>query len=268
MLKRQIIEENTKRKAKNTELKSKVVELEARLAILEQSSLIVSEQPQNKKEVSSDVSVDIISDSLPIHEVHSQLKLTEQIEEVPKLPDQEKTSEDMETNAFLIKIHKKSISNKIRKRNKEKKLSKAVEDQVSLQKIFDTTSSISSSEKLVSTKNGTSDAEGLAMKANQKKILSWYLYAKEFLIMINDIMANGNVSEKKAKGQVYDFIIQQLPDTKRENLCKQTQRAIKIFNLFEKIGIDKVQYIITYSANSISKITNEELQKVIDHFSN
>ncbi|GES80322.1 hypothetical protein GLOIN_2v1620891 [Rhizophagus clarus] len=233
---RQIIEENTKRKAKNTELKSKVVELEARLAILEQSSLIVSEQPQNKKEVSSDVSVDIISDSLPIHEVHSQLKLTEQIEEVPKLPDQEKTSEDMETNAFLIKIHKKSISNKIRKRNKERNL-------------------------LVSTKNGTSDAEGLAMKANQKKILSWYLYAKEFLIMINDIMANGNVSEKRQKGQVYDFIIQQLPDTKRENLCKQTQRAIKIFNLFEKIGIDKVQYIITYSANSISKITNEGTPK-------
>src|SRR6266496_3795629 len=48
----------------------------------------------------------------------------------------------------------------------------------------------------------------------------------------------------------------------------KTQRAIKIFNLFEKIGIDKVQYIKIYSANSISKITNEELQKVIDYFSN
>jgi hypothetical protein len=57
-------------------------------------------------------------------------------------------------NAFLVEVHKRSISNEIRKRNKEKKLSKAVEDQVSLQKISDTASGISSSEKLVSIKNG------------------------------------------------------------------------------------------------------------------
>ncbi|RHZ49334.1 hypothetical protein Glove_522g11 [Diversispora epigaea] len=80
-------------------------------------------------------------------------------------------------------------------------------------------------------------------------------------------MIKYNIGEKKAKGLVYDFIIEQLPNTKRENLCKQTQRAIKIFNLFEKIGTDKIQYIKTFSANSISKFTNEELQKVIDYFS-
>ena len=78
------------------------------------------------------------------------------------------------------------------------------------------------------------------MKANQEEILSWYLYAKEFLIMVKDIMVSDRVSEKKAKGQIYDFIVQQLLDTKRDNLYKQTQRAIKIFDLFEKIGIDKV----------------------------
>ena len=72
------------------------------------------------------------------------------------------------------------------------------------------------------------------MKANQEEILSWYLYAKEFLIMVKDIMASDRVGEKKAEGQIYDFIVQQLPDTKRDNLCKQTQRAIKIFDLFEK----------------------------------
>ncbi|RIA82562.1 hypothetical protein C1645_743700 [Glomus cerebriforme] len=294
---RQIIEENTKREAENIELKSKVGELEARLVILERSPPIGDGQPQNDKEVSSEVSAVVVSDSTPIHEVHSQLKLSEQIEEIP---DQEETSEDMETDAFLVEVYNKSISNEIRKRNKEKKHSKAVEDQVSLQKISDTASGISSSEKLGSTKNGqgliqeitrnfdesttsssiqendstcalslnppeislisgkeniiwlyqkASNAEGLAMKANQEEILSWYN------------MANGKVGEKKAKGQVYDFIIQQLPDTQRDNLCKQTQRAIKIFDLFKKIGIDKVQYIKTYSANSISKITNEELQK-------
>ncbi|CAB4429619.1 unnamed protein product [Rhizophagus irregularis] len=116
--------------------------------------MIDSLQPKNDKDVSSEVSVVVVSNSSPIHEVYSQIKLSEQIEEVPKLPDQEETSEDMEIDAFLVEVHKKSISNDIRKHNKEKKLSKAGQDQVSLQKISDTASGISSSEKLISTKNG------------------------------------------------------------------------------------------------------------------
>ena len=36
--------------------------------------------------------------------------------------------------------------------------------------------------------------------------------------MVKDFMANCKVEEKKAKGPVYDYIIQQLPNTKRENL--------------------------------------------------
>ncbi|GES98862.1 Sel1 repeat family protein [Rhizophagus clarus] len=232
------IEENTKREAENTELKSKVGELEARLAILEQSPPIVDGQLQNDKKVTSEASVVVVSDSSSFHEVYSQLKLSRS------------------------KMYQ-------RKRNKEKKLSNAGQDQVSLQKISDTASGISSSEKLVNTKNGqgliqeilttlmnppllhstgalspnppeislisvniiclyqrASNAEGLAMKANQEEILSWYLCAKEFLIMVKDIMAS------------------------------------------DRVGIDKVRYIKTCSANSISKITNTDLQKVIDHFSN
>lgn len=65
----------------------------------------------------------------------------------------------------------------------------------------------------------------LQWKLIKEEILIWYLYAKEFLIMVEDIMANDRVGEKKAKGQVYDFIVQQLSDTKRDNLCKQTQRV-------------------------------------------
>ncbi|CAG8618799.1 3624_t:CDS:2, partial [Racocetra fulgida] len=122
---------------------------------LELLSQLVDEQPRNDKEVTSEVSAVDVSDSSSIHEVHSQLKLSEQIEEVPKVPDQGKTSEDMETDAFLDEVQKKSISNEIRKRNREKKLSKAGQEQISLQKISDTVvSGISSSEKPTSTKNG------------------------------------------------------------------------------------------------------------------
>jgi len=67
---------------------------------------------------------------------------------------------------------------------------------------------ISGKENIICLYQRASDAEGLVMKANQEEILSWYLYAKEFLIMVKDIMASNRVGEKKAKGQIYDFIVQ------------------------------------------------------------
>jgi len=74
----------------------------------------------------------------PIHEVHSQLNLSEvrdpglcnqngltltpQIEEVVLLPDQGGSLEDREMDAFLDEEHKKRISEEIRQRKREKKL--------------------------------------------------------------------------------------------------------------------------------------------------
>ncbi|CAH1765875.1 15528_t:CDS:2 [Entrophospora sp. SA101] len=110
------------------------------------------------------------------------------------------------------------------------------------------------------------NAEKDAIKANREEILCWCFYAKKSKGMVKDFMADGKVGEKKAKGQVYDFIIQQLPNTKRENLCKQTQKALRVYNLFEKIGMDKIQYIKTYTADSISRFTNLQIQTIIDHF--
>jgi len=84
--------------------------------------------------------------------------------------------------------------------------------------------------------------------------------------MYKDFMVSNKVREKKAKGQVYDFIIKQLPNTKRKTLCRQTQKALRIDDLFEKIGMDKIQYIKTYSADTISKFSNFQIQTIIDHF--
>ena len=52
------------------------------------------------------------------------------------------------------------------------------------------------------------------------------------------------------------------------SLRKKTQKAEKIYKLLEKIGLDKIQCIKSYSANEISKFTNDEIQKIMDHFSN
>ncbi|RGB32658.1 hypothetical protein C1646_706227, partial [Rhizophagus diaphanus] len=47
----------------------------------------------------------------------------------------------------------------------------------------------------------------------------------------------------------------------------KTQKAVKIHKLFEKINVDNIKYITTYSANSISELTNDKVQDIIDNFS-
>src|SRR6266498_1240856 len=103
-------------------------------------------------------------------------------------------------------------------------------------------------------------------RKQSKPIVRWCFYAREFKRMYKDFMVSNKVGEKKAKGQIYDFIIKQLPDTKRKTLCRQTQKALRIDDLFEKIGMDKLQYIKTYSVDTISKFTDPQIQTIIDHF--
>ncbi|PKB92826.1 hypothetical protein RhiirA5_487582, partial [Rhizophagus irregularis] len=91
------------------------------------------------------------------------------------------------------------------------------------------------------------------------------------------------IGEKKARGLIYDEVVKQvnilrkkrsqdtgvpLPDITKDGLRKKTQRAEKIYKLLKKIGLDKIQYIKSYSVNEISKFTNDEIQKIMDHFSN
>ncbi|PKC06749.1 hypothetical protein RhiirA5_481983 [Rhizophagus irregularis] len=91
------------------------------------------------------------------------------------------------------------------------------------------------------------------------------------------------IGEKKARGLIYNEVMKQinilhkkrsqdtgvpLPNITRDGLCKKIQKAEKIYKLLKKIGLDKIQYIKSYSANEISKFTNDEIQKIMDYFSN
>jgi hypothetical protein len=48
-------------------------------------------------------------------------------------------------------------------------------------------------------------------------------------------------------------------------LHKKTQKAEKIYKFIERVELDKIKYIKSYSATSISKLTNEQIQKVINY---
>ena len=115
------------------------------------------------------------------------------------------------------------------------------------------------------------------------EILCWYHYGRNFVFQLEALCDKNKIGEKKARGLIYDEVVKQvnilrkkrsqntgvsLPDITRDGLRKKTQRAEKIYKLLEKIGLDKIKYIKSYSANEISKFTNDEIQKIMDHFLN
>ena len=128
----------------------------------------------------------------------------------------------------------------------------------------------------------TFDAEDKANRAKQEEILCWCLYAKDFIIQLNGIIesSGGKFGEKKARGLLYDSITKQLNllrkqrsqetglqlrDVSRDSLRKKTQRAEKVYKFIEQVGLDKIKYIKSYSANSILELTNKQIQEVINY---
>ena len=119
-----------------------------------------------------------------------------------------------------------------------------------------------------------SDAEYRTKKANEEEILCWVNFGKEFMVHFSELVenSNGKIGEKKAKGIIYDEMLEhlvtirekrskemgiQLPKISRSSLTRRTQRSMKLVRIFEKIGIDKIKYLSTYSPNSISELTKD-----------
>ncbi|RIB24717.1 hypothetical protein C2G38_2281654 [Gigaspora rosea] len=99
-------------------------------------------------------------------------------------------------------------------------------------------------------------AEKRVTQAYQEEILCWYYYTERFEKSVKEITDNiREISDKTARGQVYDTIIPHLTGITKENIRKKTQKARTIFTLFSKIGLQKIKRIQSYSADSISKLT-------------
>ncbi len=126
------------------------------------------------------------------------------------------------------------------------------------------------------------NAEDRANRANQEEILCWCLYWKDFRDQLDEIIRSngGKFGEKKARSMLYDTITEQLSILRKkrsqelglkvrvvswDSLRKKTQRAEKNYKLFEKVGLDKIKYINSYSANSISELTDAQFQEIIDY---
>ncbi|PKC00881.1 hypothetical protein RhiirA5_457914 [Rhizophagus irregularis] len=103
-------------------------------------------------------------------------------------------------------------------------------------------------------------------QARQKEISCRYSYGKRFEESVQEIIASDNVSDQTARKQLFQDIIKHLSGITLETLRKRTQRAIKIYKLFKKIGVDRIKNIKSYSADSISKFTKPQIQIILNYF--
>ena len=98
-----------------------------------------------------------------------------------------------------------------------------------------------------------------------KEILCQYCYYKTYEDRIKDVKSKNSVNDKSARTLVYSEIKPLLPDITDINLCKITFRAKKIYILFDRIEINRIQ-IISCNANAILNLYDNQIQDIINNF--
>ncbi|CAG8549094.1 762_t:CDS:2 [Cetraspora pellucida] len=87
---------------------------------------------------------------------------------------------------------------------------------------------------------------------------------KEFENKVKSLIADGQIKDKTAKLKIYREMKPFLPNITDANLRKKAKRAQKILKLFGKeVDIDKINYI-TYSASTISRLKDIQIQYIIN----
>ncbi|CAB5306761.1 unnamed protein product [Rhizophagus irregularis] len=273
---RQIVEENARRDVRVEELEQKNTELEARFAILEQSSLVVSEQPQNDKEA--------IVEVLPEVTV-SNVDLSNTVVD-QRNNDDAKTSEEKE----MIAKDSSSVTSDLTHCEEDLSITSAelvtLPEQVvkeSIPACKSVTSSNKSSAGISPVKSSMADKQALALASentetecqkipyNQKveqdlrRELSSTEVGDAYEDRVKDVKSKNGVDDKSARTLVYSEIKPLLPDITDVNLRKITFRAKKIYILFDGIGINRIQ-IISCSASAISNLSDNQIQDIINDF--
>ncbi|RIA84429.1 hypothetical protein C1645_832274 [Glomus cerebriforme] len=98
-----------------------------------------------------------------------------------------------------------------------------------------------------------------------EEILSWVHYSNNFENKVVEIRHETGVTDKTTRTQIYKEMLEHLAGVTPVALRIKILRAKKIHKLFGEngVGIDEIK-CVNCSANEISKLTNEQIQNVID----
>ncbi|CAG8854459.1 2248_t:CDS:2, partial [Gigaspora margarita] len=119
------------------------------------------------------------------------------------------------------------------------------------------------SENLLHLYNRITNAEIHNEITSQEVIKSYYLFGKVLSERFK-YYYNKSFNEHSAQIDVNEELRKQLPDTTETTRNKRKERAQKIYFLFNSIGIEKIGLVKSFSANSISKLSVENIKYIKD----
>ncbi|CAG8634109.1 30058_t:CDS:1, partial [Gigaspora margarita] len=101
---------------------------------------------------------------------------------------------------------------------------------------------------------------------NREVITSYYLFGKALEDKYNHYKKNN--PKCTAQALVNKEVRLQLPNSVSDDLLrKKKERAQKIYELFTEIGVDKIQHVKSITVSSISKLSQDEIDAILVHFS-
>jgi hypothetical protein len=102
---------------------------------------------------------------------------------------------------------------------------------------------------------------------NQEVIKNYYLFGKALLERLN--LYKENYMEHEAQKKVNEEVRQQLPNNVTEDtLRKRKEKARKVYNLFNRIGEDKIMRVRTITASEILKLRWNDIEYIVSKILN
>ncbi|CAG8737028.1 15036_t:CDS:1, partial [Racocetra persica] len=119
------------------------------------------------------------------------------------------------------------------------------------------------SENLLHLYNKITDAEIRKEIANREVIRSYYLFGK-VLFQRFKYYSDESSNVHQAQMRVNEELEKQLPGTTKNARNKRKERAQKIYSFFNDIGIEKIELVKSFSADSISKLSIKKINYIKD----
>ncbi|CAG8547010.1 7858_t:CDS:2 [Cetraspora pellucida] len=102
--------------------------------------------------------------------------------------------------------------------------------------------------------------------ASQKLLNCYFYFGKKLSDRLNYYKKEKKYRDRKAQSKVDKKVKDQLPKEVNDTThWKQTERAKKIYELFIEIGIDKMEQVKSYLALTISKLSWESIDYIVDN---
>ncbi|RIA96146.1 hypothetical protein C1645_755849 [Glomus cerebriforme] len=190
------------------------------------------------------------------------------VEQTSSITHQKRSREDSNNSSASTEkssSKKQKASNKERDSTTLKKLIKELKDDSINQELTFATQSPEDSYTYLYKE--IVNAETQNDTASQNVLICYFQFGKKISERLDYYKNEKKYRDRMAQNKVDKEIKEQLPEEVNDTTrWKQTERARKIYDLFFEIGVDKIQRVKSFSALTISKLSWEKIDYIVDSF--